>query len=464
MYCKWAFRVLICLTVLTGTTRCGLGSREAATPCTLTVASRPESGAKIFLNSQPMGETPHTFSNFPPGRVVVEVEKENYKRAWKTIDLLPGEETRVVLDMEPIVGYITVYSIPDGADVIVDGTEHLGTTPLREAKVPIGKHTLFVERKDYFPVQAEIGVEKDFRYNFSYELQPRPSKLRVYSRPTGAQIFLNFVEQDKRTPAEFDLEPGTYTVTVYANGYVMSERTIILESNAEQELMFVLEAGDAPMGMVLVPAGEFIVGVDGGSPDERPKRVVYLDAFYIDKYEVTNKQFKQVFPDHEYPADADYLPVLGVSWHQATAYAAAVGKRLPTELEWEKAARGVDGREFPWGNVFDAKLCNSAATPGAKPMIVGFFRAGASPYGCMDMAGNAYEWTSDWYQAYPGNKDIIKEYGQVFRVLRGGSFMTGAFDVRCARRYYDHMDAKRADYGFRCALSVKEGSRDARKR
>ena len=443
---------------------CGPEPQEHMGTCRLTVASRPESGAQVFLNGQPAGETPELFENMPPGRVVVEVEKEGYKRAWKAIDLAPGEELRLVLDLEPIVGYLTVYSVPEAASVFLNGTQYLGMTPLREARVPVGDHSITVELENYFPVQADIHVEKDFRYTFSYELKPRPARLRVFSRPTGAQVWLNFVEQDKQTPTEFELPPGTYTITIHAPGYVMAERTLVLDTNQEERLLVVLEEGDAPMGMVLVPAGEFIMGVDAGSPDERPKRVVYVDAFYIDKYEVTNRQFKQVFPEHEYVPDTDYFPVTGVTWHQAAAYAAAVGKRLPTEMEWEKAARGTDGREYPWGNVFNEQYCNSAARSGAKLMIVGAMRAGASPYGCVDMAGNAYEWTSDWYQAYPGNKDIIKEYGQVYRVLRGGSYLTSAFDVRCARRHYDHMDAARVDYGFRCVMSVKEGSRDARRR
>ena len=204
--------------------------------------------------------------------------------------------------------------------------------------------------------------------------------------------------------------------------------------------------------MVTVPEGEFIMGVDGGSPDERPRRKVILPAFYIDKFEVTNLDFAKVFPNHRFEERTGMFPVSNVTWEQATAYAQAVGKRLPTEEEWEKAARGTDGREYPWGNTFDPQLCNANSGPRSAPTRVGQFRPGASPYGAMDMAGNVYEWTSSWYQPYPGNEVVRDDYGQVFRVLRGGSFSTDRFGVRAARRHYDRVDNRRMDYGFRCAM------------
>jgi len=195
--------------------------------------------------------------------------------------------------------------------------------------------------------------------------------------------------------------------------------------------------------------------VDGNSPDERPKRRIMLDAFYMDKFEVTNVQYKRIFPDHTFNERLANYPVVGVAWKEAAQYAEAVGKRLPTEMEWEKAARGPDGREYPWGNTFNPSLANvSGDVPEARLMEVGQFRDGASPYGCMDMAGNAYEWTNDWYNPYPGNTDVTIDYGNIYRVLRGGSYLSEPFEARSAKRHFDKVDTARKDYGFRCAMDI----------
>jgi len=207
--------------------------------------------------------------------------------------------------------------------------------------------------------------------------------------------------------------------------------------------------------MVLIPAGEFDFGVDGGSPDERPKRRIKLDAYYIDKFEVTNAQFKLVFPDHTFNEQRADYPVSGVGWKQAAEYAEAVDKRLPTEMEWEKAARGSRGREYPWGTSFSSEFANvSGDVPEAHLMKIGQFREGASEYGCMDMAGNVYEWTNDWYNPYPGNTEITIDYGNIYRVLRGGSYLSEPFEARSSKRHFDKLDATRKDYGFRCAKDI----------
>ena len=169
--------------------------------------------------------------------------------------------------------------------------------------------------------------------------------------------------------------------------------------------------------MVLVPAGEFSMG-DDQDDDEKPTHRVYLDAFYIDKYEVTNAHFQQFVQAMGHRTQAERAgdnmtwraprgsgssiagleqhPVVRVSQEDAKAYCTWAGKRLPTEAEWEKAARGTDGRIYPWGNQFDSKRGNFAGrTKGTVP--VGSYEGGQSPYGAHDMAGNVWEWVADWY-------------------------------------------------------------------
>ena len=144
--------------------------------------------------------------------------------------------------------------------------------------------------------------------------------------------------------------------------------------------------------MVLIPAGKFIFGKDG------KKKEVDLPAFKIDKYEVTNKQFAKFNLDHKYDPGLDTLPATMVSQIDARNHCEALDKRLPTEEEWEKAARGSDGRMYPWGDKFDPTAAVTSETDfGAyppHPLQGGSRKKGVSPYGVMDMAGNVWEWTS----------------------------------------------------------------------
>jgi formylglycine-generating enzyme required for sulfatase activity len=279
--------------------------------------------------------------------------------------------------------------------------------------------------------------------------------------------------------------------------------------------------------MVMIPVGEFIMGSDKVDDaglqqrygfvkplflDEHPLRKVYLDAYYIDKYEVTNGQYKKfvhttkrpepalwiqngynVFPEKlkamsvdmlrivatEYfkldldtttmkkqkllqailkkQKFMDNLPVTGVTWYDASAYCRWVNKRLPTEAEWEKAARGPGGLEFPWGNKWDPNVANTGDTgdwdEGIAP--VGSYQMSQSPYGVYDMAGNVWEWVYDWYKPYPGTDYESDAFGEKNKVIRGGGGGIGHYSMsiffRGASRQYAKPDATSADVGFRCA-------------
>jgi formylglycine-generating enzyme required for sulfatase activity len=226
--------------------------------------------------------------------------------------------------------------------------------------------------------------------------------------------------------------------------------------------------------MVHVPAGEFTMGSDAGEGDEKPVHTVYVDAYYIDKYEVTNAQYAvcvtaggctapsnaSSFTRESYYGDQTYnnYPVIYVNWNQAKAYCEWSGKRLPTEAEWEKAARGTDALTYPWGNeepTCDRLNYNTSCV--GDTSAVGSYASGVSPYGAYDMAGNVWEWTSSEYKAYPyqaedGREDLTRT--DVLRVLRGGSWLHGANSVRASLR--DWSDPSFTHYvflGFRCLRS-----------
>ena len=232
--------------------------------------------------------------------------------------------------------------------------------------------------------------------------------------------------------------------------------------------------------MVSIPAGPFIRGTENGGLDERPQRTIVLSAFAIDRYEVTNFQYQQFVtatgyrksgPPSRYAKNMVKMrgvnqPVVYVSWEDAEAYCRWKGKRLPTEAEWEKAMRGIDGRLWPWGNTEQPNGANWARVQDGHEVAapVGMFQADKSPYGVMDGAGNVMEWVADWYgetyfQDAASENPPSPEHG-FFRVLRGGGYTTTGGDVRITSRSKMVPDFRDETIGFRCAGSEsQEGGR-----
>lgn len=241
--------------------------------------------------------------------------------------------------------------------------------------------------------------------------------------------------------------------------------------------------------MVYIPAGTFTMGDThgGGGLDEKPTHPVTLNAFWLDRTEVTNVQFDRfvtasghrttaerkgwayVFRDGKWhmvtgaawrspggpgsPPPPTH-PVVQVSWEDATAYCKWADKRLPTEAEWEYAARGTDGWKYPWGNTWEASRARFGGNRGSETTApVGSYPTGASPFGVLDLAGNVWEWTSSLYKPYPyvaadGREDLTASGDRVFR---GGSWYSSAFWIRSASRYRRNPDVMANSRGFRCA-------------
>ena len=217
-------------------------------------------------------------------------------------------------------------------------------------------------------------------------------------------------------------------------------------------------AGRSGHDRVSIPGGSFTQGSTRGEEDERPARKVTLKAFAIDRTEVTRGDYAACVAARRCKASGDKsdgdakLPVTGVDWNDAQAYCKFAGGRLPSEAEWEKAARGTDGREYPWGNDIDCARANwgnfenegpcAGKNPG-HPVAVGQYPSGASPYGVLDMGGNVWEWVADKYDQDPGR-----------RVVRGGSCCSFFVGPRAANRNAWAPEHRDGDLGFRCAGST----------
>jgi formylglycine-generating enzyme required for sulfatase activity len=228
----------------------------------------------------------------------------------------------------------------------------------------------------------------------------------------------------------------------------------------------------AEIEWVTIPAGSLDMGSTDGDEDERPVHPVSLREYRISRYPITNRQYEAYvrtakaqsptyWDDGKVPEGKEDHPVVNVSWGDAAAYCRWKSEqtgavyRLPTEAEWEKAARGTDGRTWPWGDQFDPGKCNTAESRKGGTTPVTEYPGGSSPYGCYDMAGNVWEWTSSLYKPYPYQADDGRENANAAgaRVLRGGSWLSPADSARSASRLRDTPDLRLRRVGFRCVVA-----------
>jgi formylglycine-generating enzyme required for sulfatase activity len=397
--------------------------------------------------------------------------------------VLAREQGEVVVKPVDALAHIHVTSEPPGAKVYVDG-QVVGITPctldqdlghLKTKQVEIT-----VEARDYKSVVRTASMERGGTAEIDCPLERTVipvvpiAHLNVVTNPPGARVFAGDQEiAGKITPCVIDFNMATQLqwqgIVTVVLGDLKASQEVSLEPNKTTELNLALQRPlpkpvipATPTGggtrvnpkdgaeMVFVPAGHFLMGeVD---IEQNPCRTVTLDAFWIYKNDVTVAQYRKFcqatgrqMPQPPGWGWKDDHPVVNVTLENAEAYCRWAGMALPTKAQWEKAARGTDGRRYPWGNEWDpGKLCCSVGQHRGSTAPVGSYPAGASPYGCMDMAGNVWQWCADWY----GNPASRQDY-----VLRGGSWNYN-FEIffRCGSRGVTGPVSRDGGPGFRCAV------------
>lgn len=423
------------------------------------------SGATVYLGDEERGQTPLDLE-VVPGKYDLRLSKKYHEA--RTVTLTVDSPASREYELAKVHARVAFASEPLGAAVYVDGAK-VGTTPLAIESVEGGPHRARFVLDGYFDQSAsfEIVSREDMDRPIKATLQRiPPARLVVDCEIPGCEAYFDGKPIGRAPLAPRPVDSGSHRIRVLG-----LERTLSLEAGAEHRVHFTAKELD----MVRVPEGEFIYGSATPNPGEVSARTEKTGAYFIDRFEATNEQYglflaymtatgdhSRCHPDEDpgtrqrnhRPAfwnDPIYngpkYPVVGVTWYDAYAYAAWAGKRLPTEREWEKAARGKTGWTYPWGNDWEVneKRCNSSgradgweftAPVGACP--------GVSPFGCYDMAGNVSEWCSE---DYPGKSPS--------RVIRGGSFRDKEW-VTTTSRWYERPDVNNVTVGFRCVVDDKK--------
>ncbi|MDQ3917755.1 MAG: SUMF1/EgtB/PvdO family nonheme iron enzyme, partial [Acidobacteriota bacterium] len=300
--------------------------------------------------------------------------------------------------------------------------------------------------------------------------EPTPAATEIMTRPTAAQTSATSGPTQRKRALLVVVGILAVAVGIAAVAFKWSPPTpsttnTPASTNGAQADKQVRNDPAPPAGMVYVPGGVFMMGRDNGDEYERPAHRVPVQPFFIDQYEVTSEEYAKFvqatgrqpppgWTNGKFPADAARKPITGVTWNDAKAYCERNGKRLPSEAEWEFAARGTDGRLYPWGNEWQWGMANAGRVE-ADLADVGTHK-GASPFGVFDLVGNAWEWTADDMTAYPGGK-LPEQPPKGTKVLRGGTYLSDSSQATATYRlgYKASGESDYTETGFRCAKSAQ---------
>ena len=453
-------------------------------------------GALVEIDGKPKKATPCSLY-IGEGAHTVRMILARYEPKQQTIVF--DSDRSVSWTLQPTFGWLDITTDPAGLKVTVSrqGRSESETlsTPVKNKELAPGAYKVRVVDGRFHTTSQGVAVRQGKRA--VVELAPKEKqgylKVKVFDEGGNAlpaEVFAGGSRLGK-APGPWLLRIGRHAIEVRAEGHQTGKEAATVESGAAVEVKVTLKssASSAATGdMVLIPAGKFMMGcnetVDSEwQDDEKPYHEVYLDAYSIDRHEVTLSDYRKCVESGKCKepgssgecnwgkSDRSNHPVNCVDWTQAGQYCEYAGKRLPTEAEWEKAARGTDGRKFPWGNGKvtgrKANYCDSNCTYDwkdsgqddgyAATSPVCSFESGNSPYGLCDMAGNVWEWVSDWYgkdyYASSGRRNPSGPSSGKKRVLRGGSWLGEAGSLRASDRLRRRPVFWFNCLGFRCVVS-----------
>jgi len=473
---------------------------ELVAQCVDVTSGAAISQAEVYLNGRYEGQTAADGwwrkGDMTPRQYLIEVESPRYVRFNRSVDLQPNEELTVVakLERKQIGELIVSCDTPDaGVEIagrLVGKTDQNGRFYLQS--IDAGSYTVRVSHPQYLPAETTVKVEvwEQAYAPFQLEIRPRRDLLELVKRTTGLLVersrdsassmmrtmrfFAGWVAQalqriSLRVYAGVAAAILVVTIVTLAPKWMSerSEKEKVSPSPEPAPLVAPAPPPPAPPeGMIYIPGGTFQMGYNmaNGDLQSGPPHQVTVEPFFIDKFEVTieaylkNQNSTGLTGQTGQTEDRKY-PMVNVTWREADSYCRSQGKRLPTEEEWEFAARGSDGRIYPWGNVFERGRAN-AAHPSGDFSQVGSFPDGNSPFGVSDMSGNAMEWTDSDFKVYKGSRYRPSGCSEPCKVIRGGAYFDREEEATAVfRREYEPsiLSRRRNAYavlGFRCAKEI----------
>ena len=471
----------------------------------LSLSTTPPSVFRVFSSTTyiPLADsvTPASVEILPGDYRVLLSSGPCFDSVWLDATIELGQETRLDdITLQSNCANVRIRTQPPGCAVKMNDSLISTTTPVEFDQVPLGHYhiTLIHDSKGYDLMDTLVLIDGG-EVVLDFELVRIISRVRMLTEPDSALVEIkswrsNSYKGCRFTPFTLELQPGQYDLMISKPPFYLPRTESVKIIHGEQvDLTMELEPHSwLAENFVRVPAGEFLMGNDKGARDEGPAHMVDIDEFWIGKHEVTAKEFQDFlkssdYKEYKYEACSDRTiglrvrenhPVNYVSWRDASVYAVWLSKqcglpcRLPTEAEWEKAARGTDSRTYPWGNEWtdgEANFCDaSCKEPGSSPLYndgfpttspSGALAGDKSPYGAFDMAGNVSEWCMDAYcDTFYRVSEVLNPLYQgnaLYRVVRGGDWNDNRERLEASYRKHREDTSRSGEIGFRIVVSAR---------